>query len=223
MKLILNRFFLCLFFVCGPVFGENIHKEYTVKVSGIKIGVLDWKIKINDKDYFNEINLKSTGLLSRLYRFEGLYSSSGIVANNKLKPSKYSHVWKTNKKTKNMDLVFQNEKLISLTQKPAEKEHLRINVFHIKQNKDPLTSFLQIILGETNSLVVDGRRAYTMNAVFDNKTKQTNVKILNYSNLWADHKRSKFEKLSFEKKGGAVLPNKINIYFDGRIFKLEQY
>ena len=223
MKLILNSFILYLFFVCAPVFSENIHEEYIVKVSGIKIGKLGWKININETNYLNEINLKSEGVLSAVYRFEGRYYSSGVVENKKLKPSKYSHFWKTNKTSKNMDLVFQDGKLVSLSQKPFEKEHLRINVFDIKQNKDPLTSFLQIIMGETSSLVVDGRRTYTMNAIFDNKTNQTIVGTSNYSNLWADHKRSKFERLTFEKKDGDLLPKKINIYFDGKIFKLEKY
>ncbi len=128
----------------------------------------------------------------------------------------------TNKTTKNMSLVFQDDKLKSLDQTPVEKEKLRINVFNINQSKDPLTSFLQIILGEKNSLVVDVRRTYVMNSIFNKKTEQTIVEISKYSNLWADHKRRKFEKLTFEKKDGDFFPIKINIHFDGRVFKLEQ-
>ena len=222
MKLILNSLLLCLFFVCVPVYGEEIYKIYTVKVSGIKIGSLVWKIKINGSDYFNELKLKSEGLLSGIYRFEGEYFSEGIVENNKLKPIKYRHLWKTNKISKNMDLVFHDEKLISLIQVPIEKEHLRINVFNNKQSKDPLTSFLQIIMGEKKSLVVDGRRKYIMNATFDKETNQTIVGVSSFSNLWADHKRNKFEKITFEKEGVEFLPIKIFIYFDGRVFKLEQ-
>ena len=77
-------------------------------------------------------------------------------------------------------------------------------------------------MGETNSLVVDGRRTYTMNAEFNIKDNKTIINISDYSNLWADHKRSKFEQISFEKKDGALLPIKININFDGRVFNLEQ-
>ena len=61
-----------------------------------------------------------------------------------------------------------------------------------------------------------------MNAIFDNKTNQTVVQISDYFNLWADHKRSNFEKIIFEKINDSLLPIKINIYFDGRVFKLEQ-
>jgi len=222
MKLVLNSFFLSLLFFCVPVFGEDYHKEFTVKVSGIKIGKLNWTIKIDDDEFFNDLKLKSEGFLSGIYRFEGEYFSEGVFQNNKLKPTKYKHVWITNKTTKNMSLVFQDDKLKSLDQTPVEKEKLRINVFNINQSKDPLTSFLQIILGEKNSLVVDGRRTYVMNSIFNKKTEQTVVEISKYSNLWADHKRRKFEKLTFEKKDGDFFPIKINIHFDGRVFKLEQ-
>ena len=51
---------------------------------------------------------------------------------------------------------------------------------------------------------------------------KTIINISDYSNLWADHKRSKFEQISFEKKDGVLLPIKINIHFDGRVFKLEE-
>ena len=77
-------------------------------------------------------------------------------------------------------------------------------------------------MGEKESLVVDGRRVYMMNTVFDKKNYQTIVEVSNFFNLWADHKRSKFEKITFERKGIEFLPTKIFIYFDGRVFKLEQ-
>ena len=51
---------------------------------------------------------------------------------------------------------------------------------------------------------------------------KTVISISDYSNLWADHKRSKFEQISFEKKDEALLPIKINVHFDGRVFKLEE-
>ena len=222
MKLVLNSFFLFLFFLCKPIFSEEINKKYNIRVAGIKIGELDWKIKINETDYLNELNLESKGFLSGIYRFKGDYYSKGFIKNNELKPIKYSHFWKTNKTIKNMNLIFQNDKLVSISQTPVEKEHLRVDVYNDKKNKDPLTSFLQIVMGEKSSLVVDGRRVYKMKAILDNESNQTAVEILDYFNLWADHKRNKFEKVVFLKKNMELLPFEINIYFDGRVFKLEQ-
>jgi hypothetical protein len=218
MRFILNNFFIFLLFINSPVYAES----FSIKVSGIKIGELIWVLEIDDNNYLNDIKLKSQGLLSAIYKFEGYYFSKGIITNNKLKPHSYSHVWKTNKAEKTMNLGFENNMLISLNQTPHEKEKLRTDVFSIKKTKDPLSSFLEIIMGETISLVVDGRRTYTMNAKFSKKEKKTVIDISDYSNLWADHKRSKFEQISFEKEEGVLLPTKINIYFDGRVFKLEQ-
>ena len=223
MKLFLNSFFISLLFVCNTVFSEDYQKKFTIKVSGVKIGKLSWEIKIDDEYYFTDLRLESQGFLSAIYKFNGEYYAEGFVHDNKLKPYKYKHIWKTNKITKDMNLVFENNKLKSLNQVPVEKEELRVNVFNIEKSKDPLTSFLQIVLGEKNSLVVDGRRTYTMNAVYNKETKQTNINISDYSNLWTDHSRRKFEKLTFEKNDEDFLPYKINIYFDGRVFKLEEY
>ena len=200
MKLTLSSFFVCFFLLCGHAFGNNVVKTYSIKVNGIKIGKLNWDIKIKNKNYSNNIYLKSEGLLSIMYSFEGKYSSTGDIENKFLSPNNYKHFWKTNKKTKTVSLVFQNNKLKSLNQKPDEKESLRVDVFNIQQTKDPLTAFLQIIMGIKSVLVIDGRRLYTMSAENYKNTNQTLVEIINYSNLWADHKRNKFEKIVFEKK-----------------------
>ena len=204
------------------MYAENFYKEFSIKVSGLKIGELVWVLEIDNNNYSNNIKLKSKGLLSAIYTFEGNYFSKGMVVNNKLEPYTYNHVWKTNKTEKTMGLNFEDSTLSSLNQTPYEKEKLRVDVFNIKQTKDPLSSFLEIIMGEASSLVVDGRRIYTMNAEFNKEENKTVINIEEYSNLWADHKRSKFEQISFEKKDGVLLPIKINIHFDGRVFKLEQ-
>ena len=222
MRFILSNFFILLFFISSPVYAESFYKEFSIKVSGLKIGELVWVLEIDNNNYSNNIKLKSKGLLSAIYTFEGNYFSKGVVANNKLKPHTYNHVWKTNKMEKTMDLNFEDNTLSSLNQTPYEEEKLRVDVFNIKETKDPLSSFLEIIIGEAASLVVDGRRIYTMNAEFNKEENKTVINISDYSNLWADHKRSKFEQISFEKKDGVLLPIKINIHFDGRVFKLEE-
>ena len=140
---------------------EGFYKKYSIKVSGLKIGELVWELEIDNDNYSNDISLKSKGLLSAIYTFKGDYFSKGIVTNNKLRPHSYNHLWKTNKAKKTMNLGFENNMLSSLNQTPYEKEKLRIDVFNIKQTKDPLSSFLEIIMGETSSLVIDGRRTYT--------------------------------------------------------------
>ena len=84
------------------------------------------------------------------------------------------------------------------------------------------TAFLNIIMGKKSALVVDGRRLYTMGVKHDEKTNQSTIEISSYYNLWADHKRNKFEKIIFEKKINEILPFKMLIFFDGRVFRLEE-
>jgi hypothetical protein len=206
--------------MCSPVLGDIYTKEYVIYTSGIKIGQLNWEVKITNQKYFNKLNLKSSGLLSTIYNFEGNYYSSGNIDGKKLIPKNYNHNWKTNKVNKTMELVFKNNKLKSLKQNPTEKEELRLNIYDFNFTKDPLSSFLQIVLGDESSLVVDGRRFYTMRALYKGFPNQIIIELINYSNLWTDHKKNNFEKIIFEKKGKDFLPSKIFIYFDGRVFRL---
>ena len=195
MKFILSSIFLFIFFISSQVLGSVFFKEYSIYTSGIKIGKLSWELKINNNNYSNNIKLKNSGLLSSLYNFEGNYFSSWNIHNNVLTPSNYKHNWITNKVNKEMKLVFSNNKLKYLEQNPIEKEGLRINAYEIYLVKDPLSSFLQIIFGADSSMVIDGRRVYTMISKYNKNTNEVTIQLVNYSNLWADHKRSQFEKM----------------------------
>ena len=221
MRLFLNNLIFFIL-VCWPLQGEEVKKTYIVKVSGIKIGELVWEMKTTTNYFSNKLKLRSKGLLSGLYSFKGDYFSEGIKNKNELFSTKYTHLWQTKKNIKKMELGFKNNKLVALNQEPAEQEKLRLNVYDVANTNDPLTSFLKIIMGKKNTLVVDGRRLYNMESQHSEKTKQTTIEILNYYNLWADHKRNKFEKIIFEKQNGQILPFKMYIYFDGRVFRLEE-
>ena len=221
MRLFLNNlvFFIV---ICYPLHSEEIKKNYVVKVSGLKIGELSWEMRVTSDNYSNNLKLKSKGLLSGLYNFKGDYFSGGNNKNKELYSKKYTHFWQTKKNIKKMDLSFNKNKLVKINQEPVEEEKLRLNVFGIENTNDPLTAFLNIMMGKKNVLVVDGRRLYTMGANHDEKSNQTTIQISDYYNLWADHKRNKFEKIIFEKRINEILPFKMLIFFDGRVFKLEE-
>ena len=220
MKLFLNSF-VFLFLFGWPVFGVEIKKSYVVKVGGIKIGELNWEIKIGSDEYSNKLSLKNKGFLSAIYRFNGEYFSEGLINKRRLIPKKYKHFWQTKKTIKNMELRFGENKLTSLKQKPTEEEIIRLNVFDVQYTNDPLTAFQKIMMGEKSALVVDGRRLYTMMARPDENNKTT-IEIVNYYNLWADHKRNKFEKIIYEKEIEEILPYRMFVYFDGKVFRLDQ-
>ena len=221
MRFFLNNLIFSIL-ICFPLHGEEITKNYIVKVSGLKIGELNWEINLTSDSYSNNLKLQSRGLLSSLYNFKGDYSSKGNTKNKELYAKKYTHFWKTKKNIKKMELGFSKNKLVKINQEPFEEEKLRLNVFDVENTNDPLTSFLNIIMGKKSAQVVDGRRLYTMRAKHDEKSNLTTIEISNYFNLWADHKRNKFEKIIFEKKINEVLPFKMQIFFDGRVFRLEE-
>ena len=60
-----------------------------------------------------------------------------------------------------------------------------------------------------------------MNAVYSNEKNSTSINITDYINLWADHKKNKFEKMVFKKNEDSLLPTEIEIHFDGRVFRLK--
>ena len=187
MKLVLISFLTYIIFVCFPIKGEEYLSNYNISVSGLKIGGLEWRLVIENEKYQNNLTLQSKGFLSSIYKFEGEYFSNGVFKNNTVKSEKYTHNWKTKKINKKMNLSFDNNKIISIKQSPLEKEVLRINAFNLNGVNDPLSSFLQILMGSKSAVVVDGRRTYTMEVIEDFEI--ISIKLINYSNLWADHKR----------------------------------
>ena len=48
MRFILNNFFVFLFLINSPVYAESFYKKFSIKVSGLKIGELDWELEIDN-------------------------------------------------------------------------------------------------------------------------------------------------------------------------------
>jgi len=220
MKLILNSLFILFYLISGSAISKEVYNTYKIKVKGIGIGKLEWNLLTTKGRYKNDLKIYSEGFLSTVYKFKGKYYSEGVIENQIIKAKKYSHFWQTKKTTKKMNLIFKDNKIISLEQFPVEKEKLRFDIFNVEGTNDPLSSFLQILIGGKKAVVVDGRRTYTMEVVNSEGVEEITIKLNNYLNLWADHKRSKFEKIIFIKKNNVSLPFQIHIYFDGRVFKL---
>ena len=97
MKLFLSSIFFFFQFFCFPTFADSVIKTYIIKTSGIKVGNMSWEVIINNDSYSNKINIKSAGLLSTLYRFQGEYSSEGNVKKKKIGTKKI-HTCLENKK-----------------------------------------------------------------------------------------------------------------------------
>ncbi len=192
-RLYLNKLLVFLFiFVVNTSYANNFSAEYKVSTTGIKIGHFSWSLNIDGNVYQTEINLKNSGIFSPLYKFEGSYLSVGVIENNIFKTRNYEQFWKTKKKTKIVKMLF-DDYLIELKQEPIEKEVAKINLKGLYLYFDPITSFINILNGENEARTIDGRRIYRFKK---NEGEDGNIilKIEDYVNIWADHKRNDLKK-----------------------------
>ena len=119
-----------------------------------------------------------------------------------------------------------NGELINLEVSPKEKESPRVQYLGIRDYIDPLSSFLNILLGKKESKTIDGRRIYSMvinehNTKTDKEIKK--ISIENYINIWADHKRNdlKYIEIIQGLEGAVVkMPSVVKIKFKSFVFKL---
>ena len=216
----MNKFLIFfVIFVVNTSYANNFSAEYKVSTTGIKIGNFSWSLNINDNVYQTEINLKNSGIFSPLYKFEGSYLSVGVIEDNIFKTENYKQFWKTKKKTKIVKMLF-DDYLIELKQEPIEEEKARVNLEDLYLYFDPITSFINILNGENEAKTIDGRRIYRLKK---NEGGDGNIvlKIEDYINIWADHKRNDLKKIEFFIEND-FLPYEILIHFKERVFKLEK-
>ena len=216
----MNKFLVFfIIFVVNTSYANNFSAEYKVSTTGIKIGNFSWSLNINDNVYQTEINLKNSGIFSPLYKFEGSYLSVGVIEDNIFKTENYKQFWKTKKKTKIVEMLF-DDYLIELKQDPIEEEKARVNLEDLYLYFDPITSFINILNGENEAKTIDGRRIYRLKK---NEGGGGNIvlKIEDYINIWADHKRNDLKKIEFFIEND-FLPYEILIHFKERVFKLEK-
>ena len=231
MKLYFKPVVVLVFFVftnSSTLFAEDFKEAYVVEIGKIDIGKLFWDVNISNDNYKILIRLKSKGLLSKLYKFEGSYEAYGNVVGGSLIPLKYKQFWLTKKKEREVEITFNNSSIIGLEIFPHEKERARVEYAEIENHFDPLSSFLNILIGKKKSKTIDGRRIYSMviekqNGYEIGKAKK--ILIEDYVNIWADHKRNDLEYVEVKQEyseGSFSMPEVIKIKFKGLLYKLRK-
>ena len=213
--------FLTVVLLFTKVHSSEFSVEYNVSTTGIKIGKFTWDLEIDGDKYVTEINLKNSGFFSPLYKFNGQYLSKGTIKDNKFRSIEYQQYWKTKKKIKTVEMVF-DAYPVKLVQKPIESEHSRVDLETLFDYFDPITSFINILNGSNEVKTIDGRRIYVMKRSVLGDTKKISLQINDYKNIWADHKRNDLKKIEFFLKEGVFLPIEIHVHFKDRIFKLKK-
>ncbi len=231
MKLYFEFSVALVFFVFAgfsALFADDFKEEYVVEVGKISIGRLFWDVNIHNDDYKILIKLKSKGLLSKLYKFEGSYETNGSVVRGSLVPLKYKQDWLTKNKSREVKITFNDHLITGLEVFPPEKEHPRVKYAEIENHLDPLSSFLNILIGKKKSKTIDGRRIYSMTVKQQddqNNLETKKILIEDYVNIWADHKRNDLEYIEIKQEdGGGVfsMPEVIKIKFKGLLYKLRR-
>ena len=225
MKL-LSRFliFFFIFVLANRVNAESFSAKYKVSTQNIIIGELFWDLNKNDKTYKLNIELKSKGLLSSLFKFHGSYNASGFLKNNTFIPNHYTQEWLTKKKKRDVQITFEKNKVSLLSQQPAEKELSRMDIDLLRGYVDPLTSFIKLLSGVPQSKTIDGRRVYILVLIKEDENKNTKTySIREYKNIWADHKRNDLEKITIISRPNNYLPEAIYINFKGGVFRVLKF
>jgi len=231
MKLFFKFFIFLFFFVLcnfSFLYANEYKSTYLIEVGKIDIGKLIWDIKISKNNYKISLILKDKGFFSGIYKFNGKYEANGIIFKNSLKPLKYKQTWITKKKERKVKITFNNGSLKELLLFPEEKERPRIQYMDVQNYLDPLSSFLNLLIGNNKSKTIDGRRVYTLVVDKDNKKPGVNIRkilIKNYINIWADHKRKDLEYIEIVQQfneSAEILPTIISIKFKGILFKLRK-
>ena len=220
MKLFFKLFILVVVTVFSiSSLAKEYNVEYNIKVRGLEIGLLFWYLELDLDKYTTIIRLNDRGIFSGLYKFQGEYKVKGKIKNAIFSPEEYSQTWKTKRKKKEVNIFFENNKISKLILRPKEKEVARIDYYNIVNYTDPLSSFLNILMNNSPSKTIDGRRTYTLNP--SNNQKQNKILITNYNNIWADHKRNDLEYIEIYKHSEvSLLPPKVKIKFKDILFEL---
>ena len=231
MKLSFKFFLFLLFFIFTNfsfLYANEFNAVYLIEVGKINIGRLVWNVKMSENNYITSIILEDKGFLSSVYKFNGKYETRGLIFNNSLMPLEYKQNWITRKKERNVKIVFENGSLNELLLFPEEKESPKIQYIGVKNFLDPLSSFLNLLMGKNKSKTIDGRRIYSL--VVDESRKKEDViiktiLIKNYINIWSDHNRKDLEYIEIVQKLNEsvdLLPIIIKIKFKGIVFKLRK-
>ena len=231
MKLYFKPVVTLVFFVFtnfSTLFAEDFKEAYVVEIGKIDIGKLLWDVNISSDNYKILIRLKSRGLLSKLYKFEGNYEAYGNIVGGSLVPLKYKQFWLTKNKRREVGITFDNHSIAGLEIFPHEKEHPRVEYTEIENHFDPLSSFLNILIGKEKSKTIDGRRIYSMvvekqDSYRTGETKK--ILIEDYVNIWADHKRNDLEYIEIKQEYSEEIfsmPEIMKIKFKGLLYKLRR-
>lgn len=217
---------------------KTILATYDISWNSIVLGNIYWEFSVFEKSYNFSIKLESSGFSSKLYPFNGTYSSSGIkTAGGSFIPEKYYHFWRGKKKEKLIKIIFSDNKIKNLTSVPEQSDEPFVDFYKLDNPTDPIAAAMDLIINDDEKIaknIFDGRRIYDLSLVSEgagrikhkNEILVTNnyeLIIANYKNVWKDHNNKDLKKVNIIT--GIVdetltLPLRFKIINKGLVFKI---
>ena len=159
--------FLSVFTEANLTFASTSKNQFSIHVSGLKVGELDYTITEVDSKYSIRAVMKSTGIVSIFakYLFDG--RAVGTLRKGRYFPQKYSENSDTGKRQSNKEMIYKNG-VPQLTQSESRKSFW-LEPNSQKDTVDPLTAIYALLSDQPsknpckqNLIVYDGARRFSI-------------------------------------------------------------
>ena len=161
----------------------KLKAHYTITMTGITIGQIDWQVDIGSALYTAAASGKASGVLSVLVNGEGSVAARGTLAAGRLEPASYISTTTDDDGTINLQMTFAggvaSEQITP--QPPEHKDRLPVSDADRRGVADPLSAVLISVKAGNGApastdcnhvlMIFDGRRRYNLVLTYDRVDK----------------------------------------------------
>ena len=151
----------------------RLKAQYTISMTGVSIGKIDWLVDINEKRYITSAHGKASGVLSMLVNGEGSVTTRGAIVDDRLMPSLFTSHIVDDEGVSELRMTFEDgdvKELLGPPPPPADR--VPVKEADRRGVSDPLSAMLIATLPGSDMLgpanckhvlpIFDGRRRYNL-------------------------------------------------------------
>jgi hypothetical protein len=163
----------------------RLKARYTISMTGVSIGHINWFVDIDDKRYTTSANGKASGVLSVLVNGEGSVVTRGVIADGRLAPSHFTSNITDDEGKSELRMTFEDGVVTELAgqQPPPTPDRVPVKEADRRGVADPLSAMLIPVKAAGDALatancervlaIFDGRRRYDLTLSFKRLDKVT--------------------------------------------------
>jgi len=151
----------------------RLKAQYTISMTGVSIGKIDWLVDINEKRYITSAHGKASGVLSMLVNGEGSVTTRGAIVEDRLAPSLFTSHINDDEGVSELRMTFEDGNVKELVgPPPPPADRVPVKEADRQGVSDPLSAMLIAtqpggdMLGPANCRhvlpIFDGRRRYNL-------------------------------------------------------------